>query len=131
MNDTELTQTGEGLFTEGRWRKRSIAEILALNTHIKRNPSVGPSEAPKKSTGPNARGEMAPPSCYFGFGLRLEPPASITGYGHRATTEASGSRLPRLATMTARYSQRFLSSPSAQSPAIQRQLLLIFPWQQA
>ena len=28
-------------------------------------------------------------------------------------------------------SQRFLSSPSAQSPAIQRQLFHIFPWQQA
>ena len=35
VNDTELIQRGEGLFTEGRWRKQSIAEILALNTHIK------------------------------------------------------------------------------------------------
>jgi len=40
VNDTELIQRGEGLFTEGRWRKQSIAEILALNTHIKRHPSV-------------------------------------------------------------------------------------------
>ena len=38
MNDTELIQ---GLFVEGRWRKRPITEILALNTHIKRHPSVG------------------------------------------------------------------------------------------
>ena len=34
MNDTELIQRGEGLFTEGRWRKQSIAEILALKTRI-------------------------------------------------------------------------------------------------
>jgi len=40
VNDTELIQRGEGLFTEGRWRKQSIAEIPALNTHIKRHPSV-------------------------------------------------------------------------------------------
>ena len=25
---------GGGLFTEGRWRKQSTAEILALNTHL-------------------------------------------------------------------------------------------------
>ena len=40
MNDTELIQRREGLFTEGRWSKRPIAEILALNTHIKRHPRV-------------------------------------------------------------------------------------------
>ena len=39
-----------GVFTEGRWRKRSIAEILALNAHIKRHPGVGPPETPRKST---------------------------------------------------------------------------------
>ena len=38
VNDTELIQ--RGVFTEGRWRKQSSAEILALNTHIKRHPSV-------------------------------------------------------------------------------------------
>ena len=38
LNDTELTQ--RGVFTEGRWRKRPIAEILALNNHIKRHPNV-------------------------------------------------------------------------------------------
>ena len=33
---------GGGLFTEGRWRKQSVAGVLALslNTHIKRHPSV-------------------------------------------------------------------------------------------
>ena len=35
MNDTALTQRGGGLFTEGRWRIQSTAEILALHTHIK------------------------------------------------------------------------------------------------
>ena len=40
MNDTELIQRGEGLFTQGRWRKQSTAEILTLNTHIKRHPNV-------------------------------------------------------------------------------------------
>ena len=40
MNDTELIQRGGGLFAQGRRRKQSIAEILALNTHIKRYPSV-------------------------------------------------------------------------------------------
>ena len=40
MNGAVLIQRGEGLFTEGRWRKQSIAEILALNTHIKRHLSV-------------------------------------------------------------------------------------------
>ena len=40
VNGTVLTQRGKGLFTEGRWRKQSIAEILALNTHIKRHPGV-------------------------------------------------------------------------------------------
>ena len=29
-----------GFFTEGRWRKRPIAEVLALNAHINRHPSV-------------------------------------------------------------------------------------------
>ena len=48
LNDTELIQRGEGLFTEGRRRKQSIAEIPALNTHIKRHPSVEPcGEAPR------------------------------------------------------------------------------------
>jgi len=42
VNDIELIQRGEGLFTEGRWRKQPTAEILALNTHIKRHPSVEP-----------------------------------------------------------------------------------------
>ena len=36
VNDTELIQRGEGLFTEGRWRKQSIAEILALKTPPRR-----------------------------------------------------------------------------------------------
>jgi len=35
VNGTVLTQRGGGLFKEGRWRKQSTAEILALNTHIK------------------------------------------------------------------------------------------------
>ena len=78
---------------------------------------------------------LRPSASTIGFGIRLQPPAWTTGYGHRpwhlATTAASGTRLPRLATTTARYSQRLLSSPSAQSPAIQRQLFHIFPWQQA
>jgi len=48
VNDTGLIQRGEGLFTEGRWRKQSIAEVLALITHIKRHPSVGScGEAPR------------------------------------------------------------------------------------
>ena len=50
VNDTELIQRGEGLFTEGRWRKQSIAEVLALNTHIKRHPSVEScGEAPRSA----------------------------------------------------------------------------------
>jgi len=40
VNDTEFTQREKGLFTKGRWRKRPIAKILALNTHIKRHPGV-------------------------------------------------------------------------------------------
>jgi len=46
VNETELTQMGEGLFTEGRWRKRTTAEVLpsALSNHIKRHPSEEPSE---------------------------------------------------------------------------------------
>jgi len=40
VNGTVLTQRGEGLFTEGRWRKQSTAEVPALSTHIKRHPSV-------------------------------------------------------------------------------------------
>ena len=28
---------GGGLFTEGRWRKQPNAEVLALNTYIKRH----------------------------------------------------------------------------------------------
>ena len=27
---------GGGVFTEGRWRKQSSAEVLALKTHIKK-----------------------------------------------------------------------------------------------
>ena len=40
VNDTELIQRGEGSFADGRWRKQSITEVLALSTHIKRHPSV-------------------------------------------------------------------------------------------
>ena len=40
----------ETLFTEGRWRIRPIDEIPALNTHIKRHPSVEPPEAPRQFT---------------------------------------------------------------------------------
>jgi len=48
VNDTELVQRGGGVFTEGRWCKQLTAEILALNTHIKRHPSVGSyGEAPR------------------------------------------------------------------------------------
>ena len=49
VNDTVITQRGEGLFTEGRWRKQSIAEVLALYTHIKRHPSVGSCGEAKRS----------------------------------------------------------------------------------
>ena len=35
---TPNSHRGEGLFTEGRWRKRPITEILALDTHTKRHP---------------------------------------------------------------------------------------------
>ena len=50
MNDTGLIQRGVGLFTEGRWRKQSTAEILALNTHTKRLPSAKPlEETPRQS----------------------------------------------------------------------------------
>jgi len=51
VNDTELIQRG-GLFTEGRWRKQPIAEVLTLNTHIKRHSSVESyGEASPRSTG--------------------------------------------------------------------------------
>ena len=43
VNDTEITQRG-GLFSEVRWRKRTVAEVPVLSTHIKRHPSAEPLE---------------------------------------------------------------------------------------
>ena len=84
MNGIVLTQRVEDLFTEGRWRKQSIAEILALNTHIKRHPSVGScGEAPRSVEQEN--------SLYVGHVCFIDTAFHRLNFGSRFSGDRLGS----------------------------------------